>query len=183
MALLYAIVDSENELNRMVELSVPIIQFRAKSGQKLKKLPNCQSKIIINDSLEEAERLGAWGAHLGQEDLQRYDESVLLNRKVKLGISTHSDEEYQRALIYKPEYLGFGPIFKTSSKDITIEPHGVNKLAEYVSRSSIPVVAIGGINFENSKELLRTKIWSVAVIQALKDMKDEQIKDWMKALC
>ena len=191
MAELYAIVDSPQRARFMLEAGVSLVQFRLKSSPLAPHIGEISaltrefpaSRIIINDDLEFALKAGAWGVHLGQEDLARYNPGELLSTPLRLGISTHSDEEIGYALSFRPEMLGFGPIFSTSTKELAYRPQGVARLREVVAKSPLPVVAIGGIDRSNMKAVAATGVAMVAMIGFLDNLSEkEQVKDVVKTL-
>ncbi|MDH5752846.1 MAG: thiamine phosphate synthase, partial [Deltaproteobacteria bacterium] len=105
-----------------------------------------------------------WGVHLGQEDLAALDPALVRSTSLKVGISTHSDDEIERALAYGPALLGFGPVFSTATKRLAYQPQGVETLRRTVDRVPVPVVAIGGIDGSNLEAVARTGVALVAMI-------------------
>ncbi|MBI4082339.1 MAG: thiamine phosphate synthase [Candidatus Lambdaproteobacteria bacterium] len=175
MAELYAIVGSMERARFMLEQQVPYLQLRFKEGPlephraEIAGWPRRyrRTRLIVNDDPAFAESVGAWGAHLGQEDLERHPPERLRGLRLKLGISTHSDAEIARALTYSPALLGFGPIFATSTKDVKHPPTGVARLREVVARVPLPIVAIGGIGAANLDAVVATGVALVAMISYL----------------
>ncbi len=188
MLALYAIASTQKELLRYVGLNIPYVQYRNKDpldndlAELLQQLPQSTSKIIINDSLEVALKLGAWGVHLGQEDLDKYLSTEILERNIKLGISTHNEAEYERAIKFNPDYVGFGPVFSTETKVLKYPPAGLAKLESMAKLSTVPVFAIGGICRSHTKDIFSTGAAGIAVISELTRLNDEEIKDWMSEL-
>jgi thiamine-phosphate pyrophosphorylase len=105
--------------------------------------------LFVNDRPDIARLAEADGVHLGQEDLPFEEARKIVGPKVMIGISTHSDDEIDKA--QGADYIGFGPVFATQSKPGAPlpPPHGIEGLRRAVQRSRIPVVAIGGIGAEN----------------------------------
>ncbi|MCZ6729412.1 MAG: thiamine phosphate synthase [SAR324 cluster bacterium] len=175
MAGLYAIVGDIARARFMLEARVPYLQLRFKSqplapfqaeiSRWRTEFP--ETRLIINDDLEFAERVNAWGVHLGQDDLRRYSKEALTATSLQLGISTHSDEAIALAMEYGPAMLGFGPMFATTSKETNRPPQGVARLREVVAGCSVPVVAIGGIKDDNLDEVVGTGVAMVAMIAYL----------------
>ncbi len=142
MAKLYAIVGAMERARIMLEARTPYLQLRFKEDplaphhQEIRDWARAypDTRIIINDDLDSAVKVGAWGAHLGQEDLDRYTPAQVRGAPLMVGISTHSPAEIQRALDYGAAMLGFGPIFPTGSKDTGFAPQGVERLRSVVGR-------------------------------------------------
>ena len=175
MAQLYAIVGTMDRARLMLDAGVPYLQLRFKEmplevyfqeiSTWTEKYPD--TRLIINDDLHAAHQVGAWGVHMGQEDLTRYKTKEFRKATVNLGISTHTDEEIDLALRYNPAMLGFGPILQTKTKIVSHYPQGVYRLAEIVAKTPLPIVAIGGISEENLESVLETNVAMIAMISNL----------------
>ncbi len=172
MAGLYAIVGSMERARLMLAAGVPYLQLRFKERPLAPHREEVRgwmsghpaTRVIINDDLDEAVACGAWGVHLGQEDLARYPLETIRNAPLAVGISTHSDAEIERALACLPTLLGFGPIFATGSKDVAHAPQGLARLREVVASQRLPIVAIGGIGEDNLEAVAATGVALVAMI-------------------
>ncbi|KPK00219.1 MAG: hypothetical protein AMK71_08575 [Nitrospira bacterium SG8_35_4] len=114
-----------------------------------------RAKLIINDYVDIAKAVDADGVHLGQEDMPVEEARKVLGKQKVIGISTHSLAQAVRAERAGADYIGFGPIFQTSTKDAG-RPKGINGLRKIRKRILIPVVAIGGITWENVHEVLES---------------------------
>lgn len=127
--------------------------------------------FTVNDRPDIALLCEADGVHLGQDDLSALDTDdpnlTKRRRGGHLGISTHNKNEVLRALTHKPDYLGVGPIFASSTKETGISPRGVGAIEETRVLTDLPLVAIGGITLDNARELLRASASTVAVAGAL----------------
>lgn len=175
MAQLYAIAGDMARARLFLAAGVPYLQLRFKAAPlaphraELAEWPARYpaTRLIINDDLDAAEALGAWGAHLGQEDLARHAPARVRESPVHVGISTHSDAEIAHALTFAPSLLGFGPIFPTSTKVVQHAPQGVAQLTRVLGRVRLPVVAIGGLSPENVAPVVATGVPLVAMISAL----------------
>lgn len=180
MAQLYAIVGSMERARFMLEGGVPYLQLRFKDtplaahADEVRTWPARypETRLIVNDDLALAESLGVWGVHLGQEDLARHDPEAVRRTALRVGISTHSDEEIERALAFRPAMLGFGPMYATDTKPLKHAPQGAQRLQEVVARLQVPIVAIGGINDGNLDEVLATGVAMVAMIAYLDRIAD-----------
>lgn len=127
--------------------------------------------FIVNDSVELAMAVGADGVHLGQDDLPLKAARKAAGNDFLIGISTHSLEDALAAQDEGADYIGFGPMFKTSTKDAGV-PKGVEGLKAIRDRIKIPVVAIGGINADNTAEVIAAGADAVAVISAVSEADD-----------
>ena len=122
--------------------------------------------FVVNDSVEIAMDIGADGVHVGQSDIRGRDIRAMIGPDKILGISAGTVEEARAAENAGADYIGVGAVFGTSTKkdarNLTIE-----KLQEISGSVSIPVVAIGGINRGNVKELKGSGVDGIAVISAI----------------
>lgn len=160
---------------------VAVLQYRNKTrdaarrfelGLELKRL--CASAgipFIVNDDLELARELDADGLHLGQEDGAPAEARRILGPKKIIGISTHNLDEALRAEAAGADYVGFGAMYPTGSKDIT-HLAGPEALAAVKPRLNIPVVAIGGINRSNGNKVIDSGADALAVISAVLESRD-----------
>ena len=122
--------------------------------------------FIVNDYTDIAYSVNADGVHLGQNDLPLKEARRIIGKKKIIGISTHDLEQAIEAERDGADYIGFGPVFQTMTKDAG-EPKGIDMLREVKAKVKIPVVAIGGINLENIMSVLNTRIDAVAVASAI----------------
>lgn len=120
-------------------------------------------KLIVNDRVDIALGCDADGVHLGQEDLPLTVGRKLMSGKV-IGISTHDPEQAQEAERNGADYIGFGPMFGTSTKDTGYAQRGVQMLAQVRAKVQLPIVAIGGINEQNVKQVWQAGATSAAII-------------------
>lgn len=174
---LYPVVDSLKWLNRLLPLGIKCIQLRIKdkTGKELAReikesiilAKKYQVKLFINDYWQLAIAFGAYGVHLGQEDLHIADVQEIHAAGLRLGISTHCYAEVASAHFYRPSYIACGPIFVTTSKLMPFPPQGLQSLARWRKTLSYPLIAIGGINHENIVAILDTHVDGVALISAI----------------
>ena len=126
------------------------------------------SQVFINDHWQLALAAGAYGVHLGQEDLDTADIEALRSAGLRLGLSTHTPGELERAKAVQPSYLAIGPIYPTTLKVMPYEPVGLQRLAEWAKQAApYPVVAIGGISLERMPGVLACGVNGVAVVSAV----------------
>lgn len=189
---LYPLVERAAWVERLGSLGVPIVQLRIKdlAGAELEREVEaaCQIarkhgiRLVINDWADLATRFGAWGVHLGQEDLQDADLGAIAGAGLRLGVSVHNYVEMARALAFRPSYISVGPVFSSSSKTLSYLPLGLEKLSRLRTWSPVPVVAIGGITLESGPSVLETGVDGVAVIADIRDAPDpdERVKGWQR---
>ena len=122
--------------------------------------------FIVNDDVELALRIGADGVHVGQEDMEAGKVRELIGPDRILGVSAQTVEDALRAEAAGADYLGVGAVFPTGSKEDAVEvPH--DTLRNICEAVSIPVVAIGGITYENAAQLKDSGIAGISVISAI----------------
>jgi thiamine-phosphate pyrophosphorylase len=137
-------------------------------------------KLIINDRCDLALSSGSSGVHLGQDDLPAEAARSLLGARKIIGLSTHTPAQVRRANRLPVHYLGYGPVFATSTKQNTSQVIGIEGLRRACRLSDKPVVAIGGIRPSEVRSVLDAGAASAAVISAL--MKAKSIAAEMERL-
>lgn len=121
--------------------------------------------LIVNDRADVAALIDAAGVHLGQDDLPVEAARRLLGEGKVVGLSTHNlvqAEEAARAGMV--DYIGFGPIFATASKDNLDPVQGIEALRAVRRRVQLPIVAIGGISCAKMADVLAVGADAVAMI-------------------
>ncbi len=179
---LYAIIDPARAGGRLPALlarellsaGVRLIQIRDKhaSSRKLYEtcselkelLRNSNCRLIVNDRADVARAADADGVHLGQDDLPVEMARGILARDKWIGRSTHSLDQVLEADRSTADYIAFGPIFPTASKENPDPVVGLQGLREVRRVTRKPLVAIGGITLQNACEVLVAGADSVAVI-------------------
>ena len=130
------------------------------------RLYNC--RLFINDHWKLAIKYGAYGVHIGQEDLQDADLYAIANAGLRLGISTHGCYEFLLAKQLRPSYLAIGAIFPTKTKNMTGQIQGLKNLTQILSLAdTIPIVGIGGINQQRLTQVWSTGVSAIAVVTAI----------------
>jgi hydroxymethylpyrimidine kinase/phosphomethylpyrimidine kinase/thiamine-phosphate diphosphorylase len=193
---IYPIVDSSDLVKLMFENGAVTVQLRIKNKDRdfieseikksveiSKKYPN--SQFFVNDEWELAIEYGAFGVHLGQEDVENLlPENIekICKYGLRLGISTHNADEINYALEFQPSYLAIGPIFSTKSKNLPYECHGIEGFKEIRKKLDYPLVAIAGINLENGVDLINAGVDGIAVMSDItKNPKpDKRVQEWIK---
>ena len=123
--------------------------------------------FIVNDRCDLALAVDADGVHLGQGDLPLDLARKVMGPEKLIGISTHNPDQVREATAGKPDYLGFGPIFKPGSKQDHDPVVGLEGLRAMRRLTSLPVFAIGGIQIDQAGEVIRAGANGVAVISAI----------------
>ena len=130
------------------------------------------TQFLVNDDPDLAAEVGADGVHVGQEDI-RPDPSRWHAAGLRTwGLSTHNETQAQLAAALAPDYIGIGPIFATPTKRKPDPVVGTERLCRIIARSSVPVVAIGGIDATNLRAVLRTGAREFAVVRAVGQARD-----------
>jgi hydroxymethylpyrimidine kinase/phosphomethylpyrimidine kinase/thiamine-phosphate diphosphorylase len=161
---LYAIVDSAERLRQVLDAGVRTVQLRIKTPeqpdaawhallraqvqQAVDDSTRAGAELFVNDHWRLARELGAYGVHLGQEDLLALGEAgrrELRESRLALGISSHSLWELARARTLSPRYVACGPVWPTLTKAMPWVPQGLDNLAWWCRAAGVPVTAIGGI--------------------------------------
>jgi len=182
---LYAIIDPAllraTELSfakAMAEAGVQLLQYRDKraSTRQSFEMSNLLShrlssfagvRFIVNDRPDIALLVGAGGVHVGQTDLGVEQARRIVGREPWVGVSTHTLEQVDAAERTSADYVAFGPVFATSTKEKADPVVGLQLLAEARKRTSKPLVAIGGITLERAADTYRAGADSLAVIRDL----------------
>jgi len=135
-------------------------------------------KIIINDRVDIAILAGADGVHLGQDDISYEDARKLLGEDKIIGLSTHSIKQAKDALALNPDYIGFGPVYATTTKENPDPTVGCENLKKVVKLADVPVVAIGGIFPVNLEEVMATGAKTICMVRYFMQYPDldERIK-------
>jgi thiamine-phosphate pyrophosphorylase len=181
---LYAIFDpeqtkgraTETVLRELLEGEITLLQLRAKAmtagdclqlarvTRRLTRSYGC--RLIVNDRVDIALACEADGVHIGQEDLPLHAARKLMGDRI-IGISTHSTEQAKEAEDGGADYIGFGPMFGTTTKATGYDARGLEMLHQVREAVRIPIVAIGGITEANIAEVWRAGADSAAIISDL----------------
>src|SRR3989338_5513833 len=123
--------------------------------------------FIVNDRIDIALLTDSDGVHLGQDDLPVKEARRLLGNNKIIGYSTHNIREALEAKKLPVDYISFGPIFATKTKEDAQTPKGLKGLDEVMKAVKIPIVAIGGITETNMAHVLKQGVESVAMISEI----------------
>ncbi|MBI4053010.1 MAG: thiamine phosphate synthase [Candidatus Diapherotrites archaeon] len=154
-----------------------VVQYREKNFSKKKMLEEalkikalCRrfgASFIVNDNVGIAFETDADGVHVGQEDEAVENARKILGNEKIVGLTVHTVAEALEGGRLGADYLGFSPVFETSTKPDAGKAAGVGALAKVVNATSLPVVAIGGISEKNLPMVLQAKPCAVAMISAV----------------
>jgi hydroxymethylpyrimidine kinase/phosphomethylpyrimidine kinase/thiamine-phosphate diphosphorylase len=171
---LYAIVDSAEWISRVLGAGVRTVQLRIKDAAHPRLREEVRASVaaaraagaqlFINDHWQVAIEEGAYGVHLGQEDLAVADLDAIARAGLRLGISTHAFWEVCRAWSLQPSYIACGPIHPTAAKAMPWIPQGNGNLAYWCDLLPTPVVAIAGMDATRAAQAVACGAASVAVI-------------------
>jgi len=191
---IYPVVDHPDWVARLGAAGATFIQLRLKDldqNELRRQIKTGQDYarqhgvcLVLNDYWELALELGIEYLHLGQEDLDTADRDAIGRAGVKLGISTHSHTELDRALALKPDYVALGPIWETTLKKMIWDPQGTERLREWRALCGhTPLVAIGGITFERASACIEAGADSIAAVSDFIKQPDpeNQVVRWLAA--
>ncbi|MBY6121592.1 thiamine phosphate synthase [Mameliella alba] len=157
----YPIFDHSDWLRRMLPLGVRLVQLRIKDqprdavrAQIAVSRELCRKHgavLVVNDHWQEAIALGCDWVHLGQEDLDSADLAAIRKAGLKLGVSTHDDDELERVMGMAPDYVALGPVYPTILKKMKWHQQGLPRVTDWKARiGATPLVAIGGMSVERA---------------------------------
>lgn len=177
----YAVLPDAQWVGRMARAGVPTVQLRFKSSDgssvqreiaaAIQAVQGTEAHLYINDHWQAAIEAGAYGVHLGQEDLDRLRPADLARLRAsgcRLGVSTHGYAEMVRAESIQPSYIALGAVFPTTLKAMPTPPQGLARLGAYARLlRHRPLVAIGGIDASHLPAIAQTGVGSFAVVRAI----------------
>ncbi|SPJ27064.1 thiamine phosphate synthase [Falsiruegeria mediterranea] len=190
----YPIFDHTDWLERMLPLGIKLVQLRIKDqpddvvreqiakGRDLCAEYGCV--LVINDYWEAAIDLGVEWIHLGQEDLDDADLVGIRKAGLKLGVSTHDDDELERVLEMNPDYVALGPVYPTILKKMKWHQQGLPRVTEWKERvGNIPLVGIGGMSVERAPGVLEA---GADIVSAVTDITlnadpESRVCQWIEA--
>ncbi len=169
-------VDAAEAMRQALDAGVRFIQYRSKNEARkslfetslnlARMAGRCGAFFIVNDHADIAAAVGAAGVHVGQDDLPVEAARLVLGAGSIIGVSTHNLEQARMAQNAGADYIGFGPVFATTTKDAG-SVQGLASLKQVRMHITIPVVAIGGITLDNVQAIVKTGTSGVAVISAI----------------
>ena len=155
-------------LVQLREKHLPPIDFLRDAEAASKVAGDNRVTLIINDRVDIAMAIGAHGVHLGQDDMPVEAARRLVQDDTLIGFSTHTQQQMQTAMRLPIDYVAFGPVFTTSTKQDHDPPVGLEQLRAVRNiAADLPLVAIGGITAANVQAVLEAGADSVAVIASV----------------
>jgi thiamine-phosphate pyrophosphorylase len=139
--------------------------------------------LVVNDRVDVALAVGADAVHLGQTDLPVVDARSLVGGRLAIGVSTHDLAQVRAACEAGADYLGFGPVFATSTKVNPDPVQGVAGLRAAVAMATVPVVAIGGITPAMVREVYSAGASAICAISAVNDRDPERTRSAAQRYC
>jgi thiamine-phosphate pyrophosphorylase len=168
---------------------VQVVQLREKDlpdrlllerAHELRKLcTRAHARFIVNDRPDIAQLSGADGVHLGQDDLTLRDARRIVGPRALIGISTHTTEQIEAAVLEGAGYLGVGPVFPSDTKDF-YELAGISFVRAAAEGCPLPWFALGGIDEESVEEVLEAGATRIAVSGAI--MRADRPREAARAL-
>ena len=126
------------------------------------------AEFVVNDRYDLALASGADAVHLGQTDLSPASLPPMARRHLAVGCSTHDLDQARATRALDVDYVAFGPVFETASKESEYRARGLELLKEIASLvAPRPLVAIGGIDASNAREVVAAGVCGIAVISAV----------------
>jgi thiamine-phosphate pyrophosphorylase len=177
---LYAVLPDAAWVGRMSRAGVPTVQLRFKSDDSkaiereikasVEAVRGTDALLFINDHWQAAIDAGAYGVHLGQEDLAEANLAAIRQAGLRLGLSSHGYAEMLLADRVSPSYIALGAVFPTTLKRMQTAPQGTGRLSAYARLlRDYPLVAIGGIDGDKMAQVMASGVGSVAVVRAITD--------------
>ncbi|MFS4582581.1 thiamine phosphate synthase [Phaeobacter sp. C3_T13_0] len=190
----YLIVSHVSALELLVPQGVKLIQLRLKDlpeaeirrqiarARDVCAVHRCQ--LVVNDHWQAALDLNCGFVHLGQEDMDRADIAALRRCGVRLGLSTHDEDELDRALSHGPDYVALGPVYPTVLKKMKWAPQGLDRLSRWKNIvGATPLVAIGGLTTDRLPGVFAAGADSAAVVSDIQLAADPEARtrEWLEA--
>lgn len=189
----YPIFDSADWIARMVPQGMRLVQLRLKDRSPAdlrleitRARDLCRAGgviLVVNDHWQIAIEAGCDWIHLGQEDLDSADLPAIRAAGLRLGVSTHDEDELARALSVQPDYVALGPIWPTILKQMKWHQQGSAKLTDWKARiGAIPLIAIGGLTPERAGEAFAA---GADVVSAVTDITlnpdpEARLRHWLR---
>ncbi|MCV2889788.1 thiamine phosphate synthase [Ruegeria aquimaris] len=190
----YPIFDHTDWLRRMLPLGVKLVQLRIKDQpdavirtEIATARDLCRAHgavLVVNDYWQAAIDTGCDWLHLGQEDLDQADLPAIRKAGLRLGVSTHDDDELERVLGMDPDYVALGPVYPTILKQMKWRQQGLPRVTEWKARvGAIPLVGIGGMSVERAPGVLAAGADIVSVVTDITLNRDPEarVRQWIEA--
>lgn len=125
------------------------------------------AKLFINDRVDVALAADADGIHLGSASIPVYAARKIAGERLSIGVSTHGNEEAERAEKEGADFITLGPVYETASKARYGRPLGTDIIKKIKEAASIPIFAIGGITTDRIREVVNSGADGIALISAI----------------
>jgi len=194
IARFYLIVGHVGRLEFLVPQGVELVQLRLKDQpapevrrQIARARDFCAvhgAQLVVNDHWRHALDLRCGFVHLGQGDMETADFAALRRAGVRVGLSTHDEDELERALSHDPAYVALGPVYPTRLKKMAWAPQGIDRVARWKRLAgAVPLVAIGGLTPERATAVLAAGADSAAVVTDIQSAEhpEARTREWIRA--
>ena len=182
-----------SDVENALKAGCRIVQYREKNKStsemieealKLKKICYGKAIFLINDRVDVSLAVDADGVHIGQKDMHFEIVRKLLDREKIIGLTVHNLKEAYEAERLGLDYIGLAPIFETDTKENSQAPIGVEMIKKIRDKVSLPIVAVGGIDKQNVKDVIRAGADSVVSIKSVLNSNDiyNEIKDFIRII-
>ena len=141
-------------------------------AKTLKKICKNKAIFLINDRVDVALAVNSDGVHLGKNDIPIETARKILGKNKIIGLTVHNVEEAINAEKDGVDYIGLAPIFKTDTKEDSGTPCGLDMILKVKKSVKIPIVAVGGINKDNVKEVIKKGADSIVAVSAVLESND-----------
>jgi thiamine-phosphate pyrophosphorylase len=196
----YFVTDSElskntifSDVENVIKAGCKVVQYREKSkstkkmieeAKQLKKICDSRAIFLVNDRVDIALAVHADGVHIGQEDISHVTARMLLGKYKIIGITVHNLDEAIEAEKLGVDYIGLAPIFKTGTKEDARDPIGTEMIEIVRKEVSLPIVAVGGIDKVNVKEVIKAGADSIVSINAVLCSDDvyKEVSDFIRII-
>nr|WP_170539728.1 thiamine phosphate synthase [Ruegeria arenilitoris] len=189
----YPIFDHSDWLRRMLPLGVKLVQLRIKDQPDAvvrTEIATAQALcrdhgavLVVNDYWHAAIDARCDWIHLGQEDLDDADLPAIRKAGLKLGVSTHDDDELERVLSMDPDYVALGPVYPTILKKMKWHQQGLPRVTEWKRRvGDVPLVGIGGMSVERAPGVFQAGADIVSVVTdiTLNPDPEARVRQWIE---
>ncbi len=176
---LYAIVGDDDPVDRAAAAiggGASVVQVRMKrssagtvleAARRIAQEARGRALVIVNDRADLAILAGADGVHVGDEDLPVPEVRRLVGPDLLVGRTCRTLDEAREAAAQGADHVGFGPIFESRSKALSVPPRGMESLRQVAAGCGLPVVAIGGISLDSIGNVAAAGAACAAVIEDL----------------
>jgi thiamine-phosphate pyrophosphorylase len=182
-----------SDVKNAVDAGCKIVQYREKNlsvqemiteAKQLKSLCENRAVFLVNDHVYVALAIDADGVHLGQDDIPVDAARKLLGEGKIIGLTVHTVKEAIEAEKLGVDYIGLAPIFKTDTKEDSGEPCGPEMVERIREKVSLPIVAVGGIDKNNARDVIRLGADGVVAVSVVLESDDvyREISDFIEII-